>query len=163
MISLPDTIAPSVRRGFSMIEMLMVVTVAGLGLAAALPRVQRSAALGRVSSAQSTVTGDLRQAAGLASMQRRPMVVAWQASTGELLIRDVGTNTVRVRRSLGSSSEYGLQVSLVPDSAIILPSSLTRGLCLRLQAGNAPDTLVRRVMLTVGGQARSIAPGAACA
>ena len=47
----------SARGGFSMIETVMVVSIIGVGLGMALPRVQRLSNYSRVSNAQSVVAG----------------------------------------------------------------------------------------------------------
>ena len=150
------------RDGFSMLEIVAVIVIIGAVLALALPRVQRITALTRVSGAQSVVAGDLRRTAGLAAQHRRPMVVRWDSLTSQLVARRLGSSEILLRRSLGQGSEYRLRVSITPDSAIILPSGLASLLCVRLEGGSAPDTVVRRVKLTDGGQARVLAPGADC-
>ncbi len=149
-------------RGFSMVEMVVVLVIVGIMIALALPRVQRQTNLARVNNAQSVVAGDLRRAATLAAQRRRPMEVRWDATSARLVVRQLGTTTELVHRALGARSEYRLQVSVAPDSAIILPSGLANAFCVRLQGGNAPDTVVRRVRITTSGQARLLAPGEAC-
>ena len=160
--SRPSIPRRGVRGGFSLIETVMVVAIVGVGLGMALPRVQRLSTYSRVSNAQSVVAGDIRRAAGRAAQRRRPMMVRWDSVSSRMVVRQLGSSAALLQRPLGSLSEYNLRVRVVPDSAIILPSGLANTFCVRLQGGNAPDTVVRRVQLTTGGQARLLAPGVAC-
>lgn len=150
------------RRGFSMIEMLVIVVIIGVSLGMALPRVQRLSTVSRVSNAQSVVAGDIRRVAGLAAQRRRPMVMRWDSASSRMVARQLGSSGALLQRALGAQSEYRLSVVVSPDSAIILPSGLASTFCVRLQGGYAPDTVVRRVQLNTSGQARLLAPGGAC-
>ena len=148
--------------GFSLMEIVMILVIVGIGLALALPRVRGISNLARATTAQSVVAGDIRRMAALAAQRRRPMVVRWDPVRAELVAGQLGSTVPVLRRALGAQSEYRLQVSVTPDSAIILPSGLASAFCVRLQSGNAPDTVVRRVQVTMGGQARLLASGVAC-
>ncbi|MEQ1831635.1 MAG: GspH/FimT family pseudopilin [Candidatus Eisenbacteria bacterium] len=58
-------------RGFTLIEMLVIISVLGTVMAFAAPPMSRFVRTNRVTGATNTVAGDLRYARSLASSQRR--------------------------------------------------------------------------------------------
>jgi prepilin-type N-terminal cleavage/methylation domain-containing protein len=157
--SVPDpTEARADRRGFTLIEMIIVVVVLGILGLIAIPRISRQVNEAKIRQAASVVAGDLEQAVSLAARSRRPLVIRCECGTRTLLLRDRdAADSVRLRRSFALGS--GLEVStmtLTPDSVVVFPNGiLSDTLAVRL---DGPDGYTRTVTLSRAGRVRVVAP-----
>jgi Tfp pilus assembly protein FimT len=140
------------RRGFSILELLIFVTISGTVIAMAMPKVNSALRQRRVIAASVAVASDLEAAFSLAARNRRPMRLSYDASSGEVRVSDRAAGTVYRRRPLRASSEFGLSaVSASPSPVDFFPNGLTSaGLTITLTNG----AYTRRVIVTRTGLTR---------
>ena len=124
-LDVPMTERSRDRRGFTLVEMLMVIVVFGTMLAIALPRANRDIRQRRVIAASNALNATIPQAFSLAARGRKPVTLTYDAASGEVRVipRANPVDTVYARRALGSSSEYKLEsVTMTPASVQIFPN-----------------------------------------
>jgi prepilin-type N-terminal cleavage/methylation domain-containing protein len=140
------------RAGFSLIEMLVTVSMLAIMVGMAAPNVSRDISHSRVNGAAQVVAGDLEQALSLAGRQRRPVRVVVDASAKEIRLLDRVSGTLISRRQLGDMSEFKLySVSGSPATVDLLPQGVaTAPTIVTLSAGGYS----RRVTMTRGGHVR---------
>ena len=113
------------RRGFTMVELLMVIVVFGTMLMIALPRANQGIRQRRVIAASNALNATIPQAFSLAARARKPVTLTYDAASGEIRVipRANPVDTVYARRALGSSSEYKLEtVTMTPAAVQIFPN-----------------------------------------
>lgn len=137
------------RRGFTLIEVLIVVVIAGLMLRVALPYVQ-------VGMAKANVTGALGAIASLHALARTSavqkgrtavLVVNHADGTALVLLRQTGSATAvdTVGGVVDLASRWGVTVSATSDSTVFTPLSIGTGSSnntIITQKGGFADTLV---------------------
>lgn len=131
------------RRGFTLIEMLIVVVVGGLLLSTALPAFSRQLAASRSSQVGSVVGADLELAFSYAAKQRRPVRIAYTSQTMTYTIADRSTGTVFITRPLGAGSEWGLSAVTFSASPVdVFPGGIASGsLAVTLASGASTHTV----------------------
>lgn len=115
------------RRGFSMIELIAVISIFGLLAAIAGPPMSRVIRHTRVNRAASVIASDLQNAFAVAARQRQPVRIQADASTRSYQFIDRKTGAVlRIRTFYGDTSEYRL-TSLVftPTTIDVFPSGVS--------------------------------------
>lgn len=142
----------ALRAGFSLIEMLVTVSMLAIMIGMAAPEVSKDISQSRVSRAAQVVAGDLEQALSLAGRQRRPVRVVVDGSAKEIQLIDRVSGQLISRRQLGDLSEYKLySVSGSPATVDLLPQGVaTAPTVVILSAGGYS----RRVTMTRGGHVR---------
>lgn len=141
-------------RGFTLIEMLIVVVVLGTMAMMVAPSVGGGVAQARVKRAASIVAGDLEVAFSNAARQRRPIRVSFTSSTRSYTVSDRATGTVLFSRDFGPGAELALN-SLSASTAIldIYPNGIASGTdTITLQSGSKS----RRVIVTRAGLIRGM-------
>jgi prepilin-type N-terminal cleavage/methylation domain-containing protein len=140
------------RAGFSVIEMLVTVSMIAIMVAMAAPAVARDISHSRVNRAALVVAGDLEQALSLAGRQRRPVRILIDASAKEIQFVDRVSGNLISRRQLGDVSDYKLySLSGSPSTVDLLPHGVaTSTTIVTLSAGEYS----RRVTMTRGGHVR---------
>lgn len=145
------------RRGFTMVELALTLTVFGLLTAMSLPRVGFMLTHMRVDRTTSTVAADLESAFSLAARQRKPVRISCTCGTRAYTLADRTGATVRLARSL-ASSDYGVSTMTFANA-----SSATNAVVDVFPSGiaSAPLTVTiasggwsRRITLTTAGQVR---------
>lgn len=104
----------ALRRGFTLIEIVVVIVVIGLILRFALPGVSRSLRVGRVNQAAQVLSGDLDRAFSTAARQRKPVRVAWNNSAMQYTLADRASGTVLLTRPLGKAGGTTVNFSASP-------------------------------------------------
>lgn len=146
------------RGGFTLIELMMVIVVAGLTLAIGVTGMARAQYRIRVDRAIAALSDDFQSAFALVGRDRKPVRVVWDASNVRFMLMDRGTNKFRIR-PLGLDTEYKLTASsfVVSDTAfeIYPPGLAENSLTVTITNGNAPPrtlTISRTGLVTISNQ-----------
>lgn len=122
MVSSPVTL----RRGFTLIEVLVVTILVGITLGFAAPSVGRALAEQRLQRAATVIAADMRLAPSLAARQKAPvrMVIDQTNRSYTIIDRSSGT-TIVTRRLGGESAEYNVAtVNASPTQIDFFPNGL---------------------------------------
>jgi prepilin-type N-terminal cleavage/methylation domain-containing protein len=131
------------RRGFTLIEMMVVVILVGVTTILVAPSVGRGVARARVRRAASIVAGDLELAFSTAARERKPVRVVFTSGTLTYTISDRVTSTVLISRDFGPGSELALTSFTASLPTLdIYPDGIASG----------PDTL----LLELGSSSRKV-------
>jgi prepilin-type N-terminal cleavage/methylation domain-containing protein len=129
--------------GFTLIEMMIVIVIAGATASVVAPTVRHGVARTRVQRAASVVAGDLELAFSQAARQRKPIRVTFDSSTLSYTVADRASGTVLFSRAFGPNSDLALgSVTASASTLDIYPNGIASG----------PDT----VRLQLDGQARRV-------
>lgn len=114
------------RRGFTLLEVLVVVFVAGVVTAMSIGKIQALITRGRVVNAASAMQNTVEAAFALAERNRMPMRVYWSSDNLQLRVLD-RSNTVYRKLNLGNT--YGLSgsnITLTHNPFEIYPNGLAQ-------------------------------------
>lgn len=116
----------SVRAGFTAIEMMIVMAIVGVMVAAVMPRISRIVAEERIRKLQAVIGADIELAFALANRERKPITLTYSTSTQVLSITERATGTVLKTRYLGQSGTFSATaVTFSPSAGItIFPAGL---------------------------------------
>lgn len=142
------------RRGYTIIELVMVIGIFGMLLAIAYNRLGPALEHARVARAATVLAGDLQYTQMLAVRQRAPVALIVNESLKGYVIRERDTAVVHRQRFLGDGSEFLLDeftatrpfVELFPNGVAAATTTFTLGL-----AG-----FRRQVLITRAGQVRVV-------
>lgn len=134
---------PMRRRGFSLVELLVVVVILGVLLATASARIGRQVSQDRTLRAATVVQGMLVEASQLAVRRRSPVRVALSGTA--LRISDRATGNVLRQRDFSAASDLRATLTLSPSSGItIFPSGRAdAALTVTLTGAQATRTVTR--------------------
>lgn len=96
------------RRGFTMIELLMVVTILAILTSIALASFTRTVDQARIDRAAQTLSTDLQMAFSLVGRNRKPVRISWDSVNVRFNITDRADTLFRTR-PMGPSSEFKLR------------------------------------------------------
>jgi prepilin-type N-terminal cleavage/methylation domain-containing protein len=136
--SLRRRVARSVD-GFSLIELLVVVTIVGIAAGLSLPKIAQIQNQSKVQRATRAASYDIQQAFAIAGRNRAPVKLTWSSSTMQLRVTNLAGSTVYRRTGFGTGGGYGFsssEVSVTPSTLVVFPTGL------------AADTLVFQVTRT---------------
>ena len=142
----------ALRAGFSLIEMMVTVSMLGIMAGMVAPKVSKDISHSRVNSAARVVAVDLEQALSMAGRQRRPVRVVIDGSAKEIRLMDRVSGQLISRRAFGGVSQYKLySVAGSPATVDLLPQGVaTASTIVTLSAGGYSRT----VTMSRGGHIR---------
>lgn len=134
---------PIRRRGFSLVELLVVVVILGVLFATAATRIGRQVSQDRTQRAATVVQGMLVEASQLAVRRRSPVRVS--VSGTALRISDRATGNVLRQRDFSAASDLRATLTLSPSAGItIFPSGRAdAALTVTLSGAQASRTVTR--------------------
>ncbi len=131
------------RRGFTLIEVLIVVVVVGILLGTALPGLGRSVTQDRVRRAGTIVQGMVDEAARLA--QRRGAPVTITISGNWLRVTDRNSGAVIKQRSFGPGQDINASLAIRPTTGItVFPNGRGTALLQISLSGGGESVVVSR-------------------
>src|SRR5687767_9744880 len=99
---------PSWRRllsggaGFSLVEVLVALTIVGIFAAMSIPRASRVMNQTKVQRAAQALQMEVQQAFAIAGRNREPTRISWNAASTQLRITNLAGTTIYRRLSVGS-------------------------------------------------------------
>lgn len=114
-------------RGYTLIELSIVIAIVGILLSLAYWRMGPGILQARVNSAAWTLAADLQYAQLMAARQRRPVVVIVSPALKSYAIRDRATAEVFRRRFLGQDTDFALDtLSATSVTVEVFPTGVVR-------------------------------------
>lgn len=124
-------------------ELLLVVVILGILAAVALPRIGVITAKEKASRASQMLQVDVERAFAIAARLRQPVRLQFINGSRSYNVRDIGSNTLRLSRSLDGTSDFSVEtMTASPEIIHINPN------------GIADDTL--NVLVTSRGTTREV-------
>lgn len=114
------------RAGFTLLELMLVVVISGVVLAASSGKIHDIIVQQRVARAATALQNDIEAAFALAGRNRQPVRIIWDSAGQRMLISD-RTATTFYRKTTLSQDAYGLSpsnFSLSRDTVDIFPNGL---------------------------------------
>jgi Tfp pilus assembly protein FimT len=115
------------RSGFTVVEMIMIVSIVGVLASIAGPAISRIVRHSRTNRAAFVITADLQNAFAAAARQRQPVQIVADSGGKSYQFIDRKTGTVlKVRTFYGDASEYHLtRLVFTPATIDVFPSGVS--------------------------------------
>jgi Tfp pilus assembly protein FimT len=115
------------RRGFTTIELIIIVTIIGILAGIAGPAMSRIVRHSRTNRAATVIAADLQNAFAVAARQRQPVRITADAASKSYQFTDRATGKVlRIRSFYGDTSEYRLsKLQFNPTQLDVFPSGVS--------------------------------------
>jgi prepilin-type N-terminal cleavage/methylation domain-containing protein len=152
------------RRGFTMVELLIVLGMMGILISVAMGRTSRMITAYRVNNAAQALASELHTAFAIVGRNRKPLILSFDKTKMQLrLVNRAGTDTFRLR-AFGPTSEYRLKssdVSVVPNAYPVTLEIFPPGLASdSLSIIISKNGTARRVRMLRGGLVQICRTGA---
>ena len=140
------------RKGFTLLEALIVLTMLGSLAAISMPRISAAIRQARLNRAATVMANDLQLALSLAARQRQPVQISASVATQTYRFTDRSSGTVLHQRTLGSGSDYHI-TSLSFSVAVldVLPTGTVSG---PLEIKVQTESGSRTISMSSAGQIR---------
>jgi Tfp pilus assembly protein FimT len=114
------------RRGVTVVESIIVITVFGTMLSIGLPKVNEGVRQRRVIAASNALNAQIPAAFSLAARQRKPVTLFFDAASGEVRVKNRADTTIYARIALQNTSEYMLDsVTMTPATVTVFPNGVS--------------------------------------
>lgn len=115
------------RRGFTTIELIIIVTILGVLAGIAGPKTSMIVRHSRTNRAATVIAADMQNAFAVAARQRMPVRITADAPTKSYQFTDRATGKVlRIRSFYGDTSEYRLsKLEFTPTVIDVFPSGVS--------------------------------------
>jgi prepilin-type N-terminal cleavage/methylation domain-containing protein len=146
---------PAALRGFTTIELLIVIVIAGVTAVAAMPMIGRTVANERARRGSTDVSNFLEYAFAVAARTDKPVSLAYTSSSGVLTLTDRVTSTTLRQLSLKQGSNYQFQsVTFSPNSSVtVFPSGMSSS-AITITVSGMTSALTRTITASQAGQIR---------
>lgn len=119
------------KNGFTLMELVVVIVLIGLGTAIAVPRIQNVMVRQSVRGARQTVAVQLAQARGAASHRGCRSVLHFNATDRTTWVTSCGINGGAAVDTVGHvkrlADTYGISLAATVDSLVYMPTGVTAG------------------------------------
>ena len=109
------------RRGFSLVELLVIIMIVSVAMATTLPRIGAVTNQTKVQRANQALQQDVQQAWAIAARNRAPTKLVFSSSSMQLQITNLAGSMIYKRTSYGTGGSYGL----TPTELIMAPATIT--------------------------------------
>lgn len=123
------------RRGFSLIELLVVIVIAGVLVAMSAGAIGRQIARDRVLRSATVVEGMLAEASQLAVRRRLPVTITLDGTA--LRINDRAAGTALKRRDFGPTFDLRATLAISPSSGVTIYPNGRANAALRVSVSGA--------------------------
>ena len=142
------------RPAFSLLEVLVVMTLIGVAAALSIPKVNRIVSQTKIQRAAQALQLEVQQAFAIAGRNRAPVKLTFNSASMQVRTTNLAGSTVYRRLGLGAGAGYNLtasEITVAPTTLTVFPNGL------------ADDTLVfslarsgytRRVWVSKSGMVR---------
>jgi prepilin-type N-terminal cleavage/methylation domain-containing protein len=143
------------RRGFTTIELLIVIVIAGVTAVAAMPMIGRTVANERARRGSTEISNFLEYGFAVAARIDKPVALSYTSSSGLLTLTDRVTSTTLRQMLLKQGSTYQFQtVTFSPNSSVtIFPSGLSSS-AITITVAGMTNALTRTITASQAGQIR---------
>jgi prepilin-type N-terminal cleavage/methylation domain-containing protein len=107
-----QTARPTTRPGFTMLELLVVLSIIALVSSFAMVGFTRIVNQVRIDQAAATVSYDLQMAFAIVGRNRKPVRIAWDPANVRFLVTDRSDTLLFRTRIMGPDSPYKLNASM---------------------------------------------------
>lgn len=158
------------RRGFTLLELMLVVTMIAILATMSLGKMSSILEGWRLTRAAQAISEELQQAFALVGRNRKPIVIEFNTDSMMVFIKD-RSGTVFRRRSFGPQSEYQLVASNMKFSMAVSPTTANAYRLEVYPPGLAADSLnvtitrpsgARRIRMLRGGLVQICSAGTTC-
>lgn len=114
------------RAAFSLVEVLVALTIVGILAAISVPKMTTIGNQNRVLRAAQALQMDAQQAFAVAGRNRRPVTLRWDAGTAELRLTSLDGSVVYRRRPVTGFGLIASEVTMSPAIFTVFPTGLAK-------------------------------------
>ena len=117
---------PPSRAAFSLVEVLVALTIVGILAAISVPKMTTIGNQNRVLRAAQALQMDAQQAFAVAGRNRSPVTLRWDATTAELRLTSLNGSVVYRRRAITGFGLTASEVTVSPAIFTVFPNGLAK-------------------------------------
>ena len=117
---------PAPRAGFSLVEVIVALTIVGILAAITLPKMTTIGNQNRVLRAAQALQMEAQQAFAVAGRNRSPVTLRWNSGSAELRLTNLDGSVIYRRRAVTGSGLTASEVSMSPSVFTVFPNGLAK-------------------------------------